>query len=162
MLALAAAVSGPWLVIGDFNLIPYPSDKNNANFDRSLAAAFNSLIRDSAWMELPLRDRLYIWTNTQAVPVLARLDRAFFNSDWDSAFPNSHLSSLPRPVSDHHPIMVSTGTTIPTPPTSALKTLGSLIPCSLPLPCLVGTYGGLAEGRSLTLLPASKGFGPPP
>jgi exonuclease III len=161
MLSLAAAVTGPWLVIGDFNLICYPSDKNNSNFDRSLATAFNSLIRDSSWMKLPLRDRLYTWTNAREVSVLARFDRAFFNSDWDAAFPNSHLSSLPCPVSDHHPIMVSACTTIPNPSHFRFENSWLLDPLFLPSTYLAGTYGGLGEGRSSTLLPASRGSEPP-
>ena len=60
-------------------------------------------------------DRLYTWTNGQATPVLARLDRAFFNSEWNSSFPNSALASLARPVSDHHPLLVSASTNIPNP-----------------------------------------------
>jgi exonuclease III len=116
MVSIAASMTGDWIVIGDFNLIRFPNEKNNANFDRGLAATFNALIHDLAWFELPLRDRLYTWTNNQEVPVLARLDRVFFNSDWNSLFPNSHLSSLPRPISDHNPIVVSAGTSIPTSP----------------------------------------------
>jgi hypothetical protein len=78
ILLLAEVITGPWLVVGDFNLIRYPHEKNNSNFDRSLATTFNSMIHELAWGELPLTDRLYTWTNRQASPVLARLDRAFF------------------------------------------------------------------------------------
>jgi hypothetical protein len=65
-------------------------------------------------------------------PVLACLDRAFFNTSWNDAFPNSALSPLPHAISDHHPLVVSAATTIPNPPppTSILKTRGCLIPPS--------------------------------
>jgi hypothetical protein len=49
----------PWLIVGNFNLIRDPSDKNNANFDLNLASAFNDSIRTLALFELPLLDRLY-------------------------------------------------------------------------------------------------------
>jgi hypothetical protein len=113
MIALAPLVDGPWLSFGDYNLIRYPFDKNNQNFERGVAAEFYSLIRDMGWFELDLRDRRYTWTNGQEVPVLARLDRAFFNASWNLTFPTSSLASLPRPTSDHHPLVVSTATKIP-------------------------------------------------
>jgi hypothetical protein len=59
MLVLSSAIDGPWLVLSDFNLIRYPEEKNNDNFDRSVAEAFNSLIRDAGWFELDLRDRRF-------------------------------------------------------------------------------------------------------
>jgi hypothetical protein len=71
MVSLHEQVRGPWLVVGDFNLIRYPHEKNNDNFDRNLAALFNGLIRDVGWFELPLTDRLYTWSNQQENPVLA-------------------------------------------------------------------------------------------
>jgi hypothetical protein len=42
ILLLAEAIAGPWLMVGDFNLFRYPQEKDNSNFDRSLAATFNS------------------------------------------------------------------------------------------------------------------------
>jgi exonuclease III len=103
----------PWLIIGDFNLLRDPSDKNNANFDVSLASSFNDTIRKLALFELLLSDRLYTWSNKCDTPVLARLDRALFNHAWNLALPNSSLSSLPRPTSDHFPLMVTASTSIP-------------------------------------------------
>jgi hypothetical protein len=33
MVSLTSVVSGPWLILGDFNLIRVPSEKNNSNFN---------------------------------------------------------------------------------------------------------------------------------
>jgi hypothetical protein len=77
--ALGPLFSLPWLVVGDFNLIRASRDKNNDNFDLALASAFDSLIANLALFELPLLDRLYTWSNKRDSPVLARLNRAFFN-----------------------------------------------------------------------------------
>ncbi|CAM0881391.1 unnamed protein product [Alopecurus aequalis] len=113
MTSLLPLVSGPWIILGDFNLLRRPSDKNNANFNHSLAAKFNAMIHAMGLFELPLLDRLYTWTNSQTVPVLARLDRALFNHDWNAAFPDSALTTLPRPTSDHFPLLVTASTRIP-------------------------------------------------
>jgi hypothetical protein len=80
---LAPTIQGAWLIIGDFNLIRYSHEKNSNNFDRALSATFNAMIQSLAWFELPLLDRRFTWTNGQENPVHARLDRAFFNNDWD-------------------------------------------------------------------------------
>lgn len=113
MTAVATAVSIAWLVLGDFNLIRFPYEKNNPNFDSVRAAAFNSLVNSLSWFELPLSDRLFTWSNKRSPLTLARLDRAFFNVAWDSLFPDSSLSSRPRTTSDHFPLLVSASTRIP-------------------------------------------------
>jgi exonuclease III len=79
MVALRPLVTGAWLIAGDFNLIRYPSEKNNNRFNVTLAALFNDLIHSMGWFELPLLDRRFTWSNMQDVPTLARLDRVFFN-----------------------------------------------------------------------------------
>jgi hypothetical protein len=73
------------------------------------------MINSLALFELPLLDRRFTWSNSQDTPVLARLDRAFFNQDWNLAFPNSSLVSHHRPTSDHFPIVVTAATSIPSP-----------------------------------------------
>jgi hypothetical protein len=37
----------------------------------------------------------------QSPPILIKLDRALIDSDWDTALPNSSVTSLPRTTSDH-------------------------------------------------------------
>jgi hypothetical protein len=103
----------PWLVVGDFNLIRDPSEKNNDNFDLSLVTAFNNSICRLALFELPLLDRLYTWSNKRDAQVLARLNLALLNQAWNLALPNSSLSSLHRPTSDHVPLLITASTTIP-------------------------------------------------
>ncbi|KAF8666535.1 hypothetical protein HU200_053656 [Digitaria exilis] len=95
----------PWLLLKDFNLTRDPEDRNNANFDASAADLFNTAI-----------DRLYTWSNRWDDPTLIRLDRAFINAAWSSILFNSTLSSLPRPVSDHVPIVVTASTSAPASP----------------------------------------------
>jgi exonuclease III len=111
--SLAPAPPLPWMIVGDFNLLRAPSDKNNSNFNASLASSFNDAIRTLALFELPLLDRRYTWTNRRDSPVLARLDRALFNHAWNLRLPQSALSSLPRPTSDHFPLLVTATTDIP-------------------------------------------------
>lgn len=113
MTSVAASVSGPWIVLGDFNLLRFPHEKNNSNFDYARVAVFNSLINSLAWFELPLSDRSFTWSKMHDSPTLARLDRVFFNADWDAYFPDSNLASRPRTTSDHFSLLVTADTRIP-------------------------------------------------
>ena len=45
--------------------------------------------------------------------MLIRLDRVLINLSWDALFPNSHLTSLTRFVSDHVPLLVTVSTSVP-------------------------------------------------
>jgi hypothetical protein len=94
-------------------MIRYPHEKNNSNFHPDEAAAFNDFIDEASLLELPLLDREFTWSNKRASPTLERLDRAFINLSWDTAFPNSNLSSRTRRTSDHVPLIAQIATHIP-------------------------------------------------
>ena len=106
-------IQGPWILLGDFNLVRCAADKNNAQFSVSLSNAFNETIQALRLSEVSLSDRLFTWTNGQPHPILARLDRVFTTNDLDLIFPLTCLSSLPKPTSDHTPLLLSLSTNIP-------------------------------------------------
>ena len=110
-----ALVSGAWILLGDFNLVRCAADKSNGSFNPNLADAFNQTIQDIVVSEVDLSDRRFTWTNNQAFPILAKLDRVFTNAPLDLALPMANLSSLPRPTSDHTPLLLSLASDIPKP-----------------------------------------------
>jgi hypothetical protein len=114
LLSLLSLISGPWLIFGDFNLIRSPDDKNNGNLNLNLMNSFNLALDHLGVLEIPLLGRSFTWSNHQPSPILARLDRAFVNLDHSLAFPNTSLSPLPKPTSDHTPILLSMSSSIPT------------------------------------------------
>jgi hypothetical protein len=75
------------MIAGDFNMIRYSHEKNNANFRLAEAEAFNQCVE--------------------------RLDRVFINLAWDEILPSTILSSLTRTTSDHVPLRVDVSTVIP-------------------------------------------------
>jgi len=81
----------------------------------SVTQAFNDAISDLGLIDIPLLDRLFTWSNHRATPTLARLDRVFYNNSMSLIFPNSSLTSLPKPTSDHTPILLTVSTSIPKP-----------------------------------------------
>ncbi|CAO2150405.1 unnamed protein product [Urochloa humidicola] len=111
--SVALMCDGPWLLLGDFNVARHALDKNNDNFDHASAALFNDTI-DALWLqELPLLDRRFTWSNMRPIPMLVRLDCAFINAAWGASLFNSTLHSLPRPTSDHVPLLVTASSAAP-------------------------------------------------
>lgn len=52
-----------WMLVGDFNMIRFPHEKNKLNFYSDEASAFNDLIDELCLIELPLLDRAFTWSN---------------------------------------------------------------------------------------------------
>jgi exonuclease III len=102
-----------WLIVGDFNLIrgPYNRNKPGGNIQEMLL--FNEVISAQGWVELPLRGRKYTWSNKQSSPLLERLDWFFTSASWTTSFPDSSVTSLSMEPSDHVPCVVSINTSIP-------------------------------------------------
>jgi hypothetical protein len=98
--------AGPWLIVGDFNLIYREEDKNNSNLDRVMMGRFRKWINDLALKEVPLHGRKFTWSNGQNNPTLVRLDRAFCSVQWEEMFPNCLLQSAATQDSDHCPLML--------------------------------------------------------
>jgi exonuclease III len=64
----------PWIVIGDFNLIRRPENRNKPGGDPNMMMAFNEAISKLGILELPLSGQQYTWSNMQQNPLLERLD----------------------------------------------------------------------------------------
>lgn len=64
-------------------------------------------------VELPLKGKGFTWSNMQADPLLEQLDWFFTSVNWTTEFPDTMVSPLARPTSDHVPCKVSVGTKIP-------------------------------------------------
>jgi len=63
MLDVTSSISGPWIILGDFNLVRDPSEKNSTSFDGQEAQHFNDLIPSLALIEKPLVDCAYTLSN---------------------------------------------------------------------------------------------------
>lgn len=73
---------------------------------------FNDVIDHLGLVELPLKGRAFTWSNMQANP-LEQLDWFFTSVNWTTDFPNTMVTPLARPTSDHVPYRISIGTKIP-------------------------------------------------
>jgi hypothetical protein len=59
-----------WLIVGDFNLIRSPENRNKPGGDVTDMLLFNEVISAQSWVEIPLHGRKYTWSNKQTSPLL--------------------------------------------------------------------------------------------
>nr|CAD1823673.1 unnamed protein product [Ananas comosus var. bracteatus] len=104
---------GVWAAMGDFNALLSLHDKNGPLLSTNDILQFREVVSDLGLVDLPLRNKSYTWTNGRRNPTLECLDRTFISQDWLLSFPNSFLSALPRPRSDHTPLLLSAHTFVP-------------------------------------------------
>jgi hypothetical protein len=60
-------------------------------------------------MEIPLSGRRYTWSNNQEDPTFELLDRVLVSLAWEENFPLVTVSTLSRELSDHTPLLITTG-----------------------------------------------------
>ena len=90
-----------WLIVGDFNLLRKPEDRNREGGDINEMYLFNEAISALGIVELPLLGRYFTWTNKQTPPLMERLDWFFSSSSWAVKYPKSVVKSLVMETSDH-------------------------------------------------------------
>jgi mannosylglycoprotein endo-beta-mannosidase len=104
-----------WLIVGDFNLMRSPDNRNKHGGNLQEMFAFNEAISKLRLVELPLKGCKFTWTNKQHSPLLERLDWFFTSNAWTTAMPNTIVSALSRDTSDHTPCVISASTKVPRP-----------------------------------------------
>lgn len=101
-----------WLVVGDFNLIRKPEDRNWPGGNPSEMLLFNNAISSLGLVEIPLHGRKFTWTNKQQPPLLERLDWFFSSQSWTLSSPLTLAHSLVMETSNHWPCVVEFKTAI--------------------------------------------------
>jgi hypothetical protein len=91
---LRQVLTGPWLIIGDFNMIYKSEDKNNGRLNRRLMGQFWCFINNAIVKEIHLTDWLYMRSSERSHPTLKRIDCTFFSNEWEDLFSNCELQAL--------------------------------------------------------------------
>jgi hypothetical protein len=104
-----ASWEGPTLIGGDFNLVRFASDKSNGIINHRWADAFNDWVDQWVLIELNPPNKAFTWTNNQENLIIAKIDRIFVTTEWESAFPLVRVKALERPPSDHNPLLINSG-----------------------------------------------------
>ena len=99
----------PHIVGGDFNILRGNGDKNKTMSRSPYVDKFNSLINSLCLREIHMGGGKYTWTNNQKHPTLEKLDRVLMSFEWEDLFPLVTVRKLVRDVSDHNPLLLSSG-----------------------------------------------------
>jgi hypothetical protein len=59
-----------WLIVGDFNLIRSPNDRNKPGGNLNEMLLFNEAISNLGLIEIPMKGRKFTWSNMHAAPLL--------------------------------------------------------------------------------------------
>ena len=88
-----------WLIVGDFNLIRSPKNRNKPSGNLQEMFAFNEEISRLRLVEIRLKGCKFTWTNKQLNPLLERLGWFFTSNSWTTTLPNTVASAMSRALS---------------------------------------------------------------
>ncbi|RVW56523.1 hypothetical protein CK203_072539 [Vitis vinifera] len=109
--AIRGLWSDPWCIGGDFNVVRFPSERSREGRLTGSMRRFSEVIEELALKDLPLHGGLFTWSGGLNGLSRSRLDRFLISEDWENHFSGASQCSLPRPVSDHFPILLDGGGT---------------------------------------------------
>lgn len=111
MLVTCSNVDAPYIIGGggDFNIIRGMREKNKRHGNLKFVAKFNDVIHSLGLREVDMGGGKYTWTNKQRHPTLEKLDRVLMSFSWEDLYPLVSVRKLVREVSDHNPLLLSTG-----------------------------------------------------
>ena len=98
-----------WCIGGDFHVLRFPGKRNREGRWTGTMRRFPQIIDELELKDLPLQGGVFTWIGGPGNQRMARLDRFLITDDWDNYFGNATQSTLPRPFSDHFPILLIGG-----------------------------------------------------
>ena len=100
----------PWSVVGDFNQMlrtSHHSNHINCRVDESGMEDANFGLQDAQLFEAQAKGVPYTWRNSQDDnQISTKIDHAFINQSWVSAFPDSYAEFMDPSQSDHAPCLI--------------------------------------------------------
>ncbi|RVW13169.1 Transposon TX1 uncharacterized 149 kDa protein [Vitis vinifera] len=99
----------PWCLGGDFNSTLYQGERNRQGRITPNMRRFAHIIDDLGLVDLPLQGGAFTWSGGLNNQSWARLDRFLVSPSWLDKFSGVNQRRLPRPVSDHFPILLEGG-----------------------------------------------------
>ena len=99
----------PWCVGGDFNMVCFPRERRGVGSVSNSMRRFSEIIEDLGLRDIPLQGGPFTWRGGRNNCSMSRIDRFLVSNDWESYFSGVIQSTLPRPISDHCPILLDAG-----------------------------------------------------
>ena len=98
-----------WCLVGDFNIIKYPSERFGYESFSLAMFAFSDFIENNSLVDLHLDGVFFTWFRDSGLPSMSRIDRVLVSLDWKEHFENVSQRVLPRVLSDHCPLLLEAG-----------------------------------------------------
>ena len=90
-----------WCLVGDFNIIRYPSERLGCELFSPAMFAFSDSVESNSLVDLPLEGAFFIWFRDSSIPSMSRIDRALVSLDWEEHFENISQWVLLHVILDH-------------------------------------------------------------
>ncbi|KAL4192452.1 hypothetical protein AMTRI_Chr06g194310 [Amborella trichopoda] len=104
-----AALPHPlWCLGGDFNVTRWSYEQNSFTSISQDMRDFTDFLTRNELIDSPLQWSQFTWSNHSPNPTLSKLDCFLFSTSWEECFPGSIALALPKPGSDHCPILLDT------------------------------------------------------
>ena len=99
----------PWCLGGDFNVTLSQRDRSRQGSLNGAMRRFAQVVDDLVLIDLPLQGGVFSWSGGRSNQTWARLDRFLVTQCWLDNFRGVVQCRLPRPTSDHFPILLKGG-----------------------------------------------------
>ena len=99
----------PWCVGGDFNVTLNLGERSNQGRLTGAMRRFAQVTDELELLDIPVHGGVASWSGGRNNQAWARLDRFLVTQDWLDCFSGVLQCRLPRPVSDHFPILLKGG-----------------------------------------------------
>lgn len=101
------SIEGIWIVMGDFNAVRRKEERFNSLFCAKTARDFNNFIHGAGLIDMKIgRHRFTCFRKSDLK--LSKLDRFLVFPSFLNLAPHAFVTALPREISDHCPILLST------------------------------------------------------
>lgn len=95
-----------WILGGDFNVIRWENEISATNLAKYNMKKFNSVMNSLGFIEHPLTNGKFTWSNLRAHAVLSRLDRFLYTPQWEDRFTIHFNRTLAKITSNHYPLIL--------------------------------------------------------
>jgi hypothetical protein len=108
LVSLCSKIKETYIIVGDFNILRFSSDKNKKNLPTRFSDFFSTIINLSDLKEIYASRGKYTWSHNHVNPTLEKLDRFMMTKDRENLFSTVLAYKNPRDFSDHNPLIIDT------------------------------------------------------
>jgi exonuclease III len=108
LVSLCSKIKETYIIVGDFNILRFSSDKNKKFLPTRFSDFFNTIINLSDLKEIYASRGKYTWSHNHVNPTLEKLDRFMMTKDRENLFSTVLAYKNPRDFSDHNPLIIDT------------------------------------------------------